>query len=271
MSLQVSAELQEQARNGEVDDDVFLDCVKESLPFAWGVITGLIASLRAGGGEFTENQEPPPDAAARGQLLRLMASDAMRGAIERRYGIRLAFQNCHRVAVFRLDATAAFGHFVSSRSQLLNQRPELVDCLVVADAQFLPPAHPHRRPGRPAAGRGLGEPPADADHAHQQEPAAGAVVIGRLPDRGSRGTDSFVSHPDVHQAAHEPQVTADGGAAAVHYRIGDELADDQQRVIGGRSRGRLPQPVGCLAPGIGDRLKAGRQLECHARHVSLDL
>jgi NucS shadow ORF len=248
MSLQVSAELQEQARNGEVDDDAFLDCVKDSLPFAWGVITGLIASLRAGEGEFAENLEPPPDAAARGQLLRLMASDAMRGAIERRYGIRLAFQNCHRVAVFRLDATAAFGHFVSSRSQLLNQRPELVDCLA---------AHPHRRPGRPAAGHGLGDPPAYADHAHQQEPAAGAVIIGRPPDRGSRGTDAFVSHPNVHQVAHEPQVAADGGAAAMHYRIGDELADDQQRVIGGRFPGRLSQPVGCLVPGIGDRLQAG--------------
>jgi hypothetical protein len=128
MSLQVSTELLERARNGEVSDDVFLDCVKDSLPFAWGVVTGLIASLQACDGELAENLESPPDAAARGQLLRLLASDAMRGAIERRFGIRLAFQNCHRVAVFRLDATAAFDQFVSSRSQLLNQRPELVDC-----------------------------------------------------------------------------------------------------------------------------------------------
>jgi hypothetical protein len=30
-----------------------------------------------------------------------MASDAMRAAIERHYGVRLAFQNCHRAAVFR--------------------------------------------------------------------------------------------------------------------------------------------------------------------------
>jgi hypothetical protein len=30
-----------------------------------------------------------------------MASDAMRTAIERHYGVRLVFQNCHRAAVFR--------------------------------------------------------------------------------------------------------------------------------------------------------------------------
>ncbi len=56
---------------------------------------------------------PPPDEAARGQLLRLMASDAMRAAVERHYGVRLAFQNCHRAAAFRPDATAALAEFTS--------------------------------------------------------------------------------------------------------------------------------------------------------------
>jgi hypothetical protein len=61
-------------------------------------------------------------------LLRLMASDAMRGAVERHYGVRLAFQNCHRVAVFRPDAVTALAAFTSPRAQLLNQSPELVIC-----------------------------------------------------------------------------------------------------------------------------------------------
>jgi hypothetical protein len=47
------------------------------------VITGLITELETSGGEFADNQVPPPDEAARGQLLRLMASDAMRAAVER--------------------------------------------------------------------------------------------------------------------------------------------------------------------------------------------
>ncbi|MBO0821448.1 MAG: hypothetical protein J2P26_11445, partial [Nocardiopsaceae bacterium] len=68
------------------------------------------------------------DEAARGQLLRLMASDSMRAAIERHYGIALAFQNCHRAAVFRPAAAGALEEFRSPRSQLLNQRPDLVDC-----------------------------------------------------------------------------------------------------------------------------------------------
>jgi hypothetical protein len=92
------------------------------------VISGLIADLDAGDAQFADNQLPPPDEAARGQLLRLMASDAMRAAVERHYGVRLAFQNCHRAAVFRPGAAAALAEFTSARSQLLNQNPELVNC-----------------------------------------------------------------------------------------------------------------------------------------------
>ena len=128
MSLTVSPDLLEQAHRGEVDDAAFVDCIRTSLPYAWRVISGLIEELRADGGEFADNQVPPPDEAARGQLLRVMASDAMRGAIERHFGVRLAFQNCHRAAMFRPDATRAYADFVTARSQILNQRPELVDC-----------------------------------------------------------------------------------------------------------------------------------------------
>ena len=49
---------------------------------------------------FVDNQVPPPDEQARGQLLRALASDAIRGPLERHFGVTLAFQNCHRVAVF---------------------------------------------------------------------------------------------------------------------------------------------------------------------------
>jgi hypothetical protein len=128
MSLTVPSALLEQASLGEVDDTEFLDCVRTSLPYAWDLVTGLVRELEAGDGEFADNQVPPPDEAARGQLLRMMASDAMRDAIERRFGVRLAFQNCHRVAAFRPSATAAIAAFRSPRAQLLNQRPEFVDC-----------------------------------------------------------------------------------------------------------------------------------------------
>jgi uncharacterized protein len=128
MSLAVPAGLLEQANTGEVDDAAFLDCVRASLPYAWDVIAGLVTELETGSGEFADNQVPPPDEAARGQLLRLMASDAMRAAVERHYGVRLAFQNCHRAAVFRPGAAIALAEFTSARAQLLNQRPEFVNC-----------------------------------------------------------------------------------------------------------------------------------------------
>ena len=128
MSLAVPADLLEKARQGEVDDEAFLDCVRSSLPYAWGVISGLITDLDGAEAQFADHQVPPPDEAARGQLLRLMASDAMRAAVERHYGMRLAFQNCHRAAVFRPEAAAALAEFTSARSQLLNQSPEFVNC-----------------------------------------------------------------------------------------------------------------------------------------------
>jgi hypothetical protein len=128
VALTVSPEMIEQARRGEVDDAAFVDCIRTSLPYAWQVIGGLIDELRVGDAVLADNQVPPPDETARGQLLRVMASDAMRGAIERHHNVRLAFQNCHRAAVFRPEAEDAYREFVTARSQILNQRPELVDC-----------------------------------------------------------------------------------------------------------------------------------------------
>jgi uncharacterized protein len=128
VSLTVSPELIAQAERGQVADAAFTDCIAGSLPYAWQLVTGLVGELSASGAGLADNQVPPPDEAARGQLLRLMASDAMRGAVERRFGVRLAFQNCHRVGVFRPDATAAYEEFVTARAQILNQQPELVDC-----------------------------------------------------------------------------------------------------------------------------------------------
>jgi hypothetical protein len=130
MSLTVSPELQAQAARGEVDPAEFVGCVRESLPYAYGLVAGLAAELSASDRAFVDNLVPPPDEQARGQLLRALASDAIRGAMERHFGVKLAFQNCHRVAVFRpADAAgAAYSEFTSVRSQLLNQSPELVNC-----------------------------------------------------------------------------------------------------------------------------------------------
>jgi hypothetical protein len=128
MSLTVSPQLVQQAQRGEIDDAAFIDCIRESLPYAWKVVSALIDDLRVSGAEFADNQVPPPDEAARGQLLRMMASDAMRSAIERHFGVRLAFQNCHRAAAFIPTAHEAYDEFVTARSQILNQKPELVDC-----------------------------------------------------------------------------------------------------------------------------------------------
>lgn len=134
MSLDVSPELLAAAERGEVSDQEFADCVRDSLPYAWAMVSDLSTRLLVdGAGEagFVDNTTPPPDEKARGQLLRALASDAIRGVLERHFGVRLAFQNCHRVAVFPAGTTKdseAYGTFTSVRSQLLNQSPLLRDC-----------------------------------------------------------------------------------------------------------------------------------------------
>lgn len=130
MSLDVSPALLEKAERGEVSDAEFVACVRDSLPYAWTVITGVIAEADGAADGFADNETPPPSEAERGQLLRALASDAIRGGLERHFGVKLAFQNCHRVAVFKKSHVDSdrYRAFVSVRGQLLNQSPELRDC-----------------------------------------------------------------------------------------------------------------------------------------------
>jgi hypothetical protein len=129
MSLDVPAELLERARHGHVDEAAFLGTVRASLPYAYDLIAGLAAGLGASAAAFADNQVPPGSEAERGQLLRALASDAIRGSLERHFSIRLAFQNCHRAAAFRPgDHGRAYQEFISPRAQLLNQSPALRNC-----------------------------------------------------------------------------------------------------------------------------------------------
>lgn len=132
MSLDVSPALLEKAEQGDVDETEFVACVRESLPYAWNLVASLVTRLGDEGGPFADNQEPPATETERGQLLRALASDAIRGSMERHFGVRLAFQNCHRVAVFPTAAdgldTERYAAFTSIRGQLLNQSPTLRDC-----------------------------------------------------------------------------------------------------------------------------------------------
>ena len=130
MSLDVSPQLLAQAEAGDVDPAAFVETVRASLPYAYEMVASLARDLKAGAAEFADNQVPPPSEAERGQLLRALASDSIRGSLERLFEIKLAFQNCHRVAAFQPGAenTATYAKFTSQRAQLLNQSPALRDC-----------------------------------------------------------------------------------------------------------------------------------------------
>lgn len=130
MSLDVPADLLARAERGPVDDADFVDCVRVSLPYAWEVVSRVATDVRDQADGFADHEVPPPSEAERGQLLRALASDAIRGGLERHFGVKLAFQNCHRVAAFRPAAVDSdrYRAFISPRGQLLNQSPELRDC-----------------------------------------------------------------------------------------------------------------------------------------------
>jgi hypothetical protein len=130
MSLDVSPKLLAEAEQGTIREEDFVDTVRTSLPYAYDLIASLATELRGGQAEFTDNQTPPPSERERGQLLRALASDAIRGSLERHFGVALAFQNCHRVAAFRPESVdgETYTRFTSVRSQVLNQSPEFRDC-----------------------------------------------------------------------------------------------------------------------------------------------
>jgi hypothetical protein len=131
MSLDVPADVLTAAERGELDEARFLAVVRDSLPYAWQVISAAADDQAARpGAPFGEHAVPPPSEQARGQLLRALASTSIRGALERHFGVALAFQNCHRVAAFapaEVDSPV-YREFVSPRAQVLQQSPELRDC-----------------------------------------------------------------------------------------------------------------------------------------------
>lgn len=128
MSLTVPAALLEKAQQGTVEDEEFVACIRESLPYAWSMVERLAKELEASGAPSAQNLEVPPDERAWGEVFRLVGSDSMRGAVQRHFGVRLAFQNCCRVGLFRPDAVVEYEEFISPRAQLLNQKPELLNC-----------------------------------------------------------------------------------------------------------------------------------------------
>jgi hypothetical protein len=128
VSLTVPVSLLEKAQRGVVSDDEFVACIRESLPYAWSMVERLAEELAAAGAPSVQNLEVPPDDASWGEVFRLVGSDAMRGTVQRHFGVRLAFQNCCKVGLFRLDATEEYEAFISPRAQLLNQDPSLLNC-----------------------------------------------------------------------------------------------------------------------------------------------
>jgi hypothetical protein len=128
MSLSVSPELLAKAQAGKVEPGEFIECIAQSLPYAWSMVSRLAAELDSGAEDSVQNTEVPATDEQWGQMFRMFSSDSMRNAIQEHFGVRLAFQNCCKPAVFRPGADDAYARFVSPEAQLLNQDPTLLNC-----------------------------------------------------------------------------------------------------------------------------------------------
>jgi hypothetical protein len=128
MSLNVSPALLEKAEAGTVTREEFISCIRQSLPFAWSMVERLATQMRSEGTESAQNTDVPETDEQWGQMFRMFSSDSMRNAAEAHFGVRLAFQNCCKAAVFDPAAKDAFQRFISPAAQLLNQNPMLLNC-----------------------------------------------------------------------------------------------------------------------------------------------
>ncbi|WP_405463336.1 SCO5389 family protein [Streptomyces jietaisiensis] len=69
------------------DEDV-VAAVRASLPYAYRLVAALADELRSGTAEFAD--APAPSEAERGQVRCALSSEAIRGSLERHFGVVLA-------------------------------------------------------------------------------------------------------------------------------------------------------------------------------------
>jgi hypothetical protein len=131
MSLTVPDHVLESVRStGTIQRVAFIEVVRNSLPAAWAIVSTLAERKQAGETGLVQHNPRSMDDGPRGELLRMLSSNAIRGAVEAHFGLSFAFQNCHNVAAFRPDEIGgeAFTKFTSMQAQILNQSPEMRDC-----------------------------------------------------------------------------------------------------------------------------------------------
>jgi NucS shadow ORF len=130
MSLAVPAEMIEQAQRGPIPESDFVSVIRSSLPRAWRIVEELVARRERNYSNLESYGGGPMDDQTRGELLRMVAGSAIRGATERHFGVELLFQNCHNIAVVGAgqSESAEALEFCSIESQILNQQPEFQFC-----------------------------------------------------------------------------------------------------------------------------------------------
>jgi hypothetical protein len=255
MSLDVPADLLARAESGPVDDAEFVDCVRTSLPYAWQVISQVATAAPGTPEGFADHEVPPPSEAERGQLLRALASDAIRGGLERHFGVKLAFQNCHRVAAFtpaRVDGDR-YRAFISPRSSaevggplrqhVLDPHPVGgVDRKLAQPLRFHPlgalgqvPVHRPRAEADPEPGGA----------AHPDQVADLDPDTGQFPDDPDHPVGGLL--PDQQR----PTGQREAGPGAHHQHETGVVHHDGAQFDGGQFDGGLAH-FGSGVPGLGD-------------------
>ncbi len=157
MSLIVSAQLASQAAHGAVTEAEFMECIEKSLPLAYDLVHRLahdvVNPTKAFQG-FIVFDGKPDENDLREQLVRMFASNAMRGAVERFMSahadrsLRFGFVNCCKVVVYADDVQSdkdtddtsdraekktrgkrpSFDDLTGPAAQIMNQRAGMQHC-----------------------------------------------------------------------------------------------------------------------------------------------
>lgn len=113
--------------NHEAVCEAYKDLIRR-FPLGAEVIARVGRNASSPENEFYDYAPAHMDPNQRLQLLTVMAVEPYRKACEHFWGVKLAFQNCHRAGGGKDPSKEVFRVFVSLTAQLMNQQPGMVDC-----------------------------------------------------------------------------------------------------------------------------------------------
>ena len=99
-----------------------LEAFKRDLPLGFARVEALVAKQKENKGRAMMDADSKTDEAK--QFIRLLGADVPRRVLEKHFGVKLAFYNCHKGVAAEDEKKLN----ISAREQILAQDPAFIDC-----------------------------------------------------------------------------------------------------------------------------------------------